>query len=117
MDDANDLAMCLAYGPPDGNTYREAQYQNANGDLFCVVGFPATEVFMSGASTGLDRPAWDAEPYVVNMSGARRAQALLTVSPEPMPADTDKIVVRVGPNSLAAINEIGLVANGSKYEN
>jgi len=78
-DDANQLAMILGSGPADEQTFGEPRYEDAAGNLYAVASTVATGNFEPVATSTLERPAWDSEPYVVNMTGAERAQDALYI--------------------------------------
>ena len=112
-DDCNSLAMCLAFGPSDGNTYNALNWQDANGNLYAAASFIALEHWIIAASQPLQRPEWDTENFV-NMAGAQRAQAAMVVwlgGDDPIPqASPDKLTVVIGDDGLAALEAMGLVA-------
>ena len=58
-DACNHLAMCLAYGPADGLTYGEPKWQDADGNLYAAASFVARDEWIQGASSPMQRPAWD----------------------------------------------------------
>jgi hypothetical protein len=116
-DDANDLAMVLAFGPPDALTYGETQWEDADGNLYAAASFDARPEWMLAAQTPLARPAWDDTEagYEVNMAGADRAQALLYVVPtdadgtlvDPL-ANPTRLTVMPGEDALASLAAMGL---------
>lgn len=116
-DDANDLAMVLAFGPPDALTYGEAQWKDAAGNLYAAASFDTRPEWMLAAQTPLVRPSWDTDDdgYTVNMAGADRAQALLYVVPadeegalvDPL-ANPTRLTVMAGEDGLAALAAMGL---------
>ena len=114
MDDANDLAMALGYGPADGETYRGANWQDADGNLYSVASLPVSDGFIERATSTLDRPEWDVEPYQVNMAGANRAQDRVQVwqptddTPEPPQVSPDAILALVGDDPLALLAAAGI---------
>lgn len=75
--DANDLAMVLGSGPDDGQTYTVPNWQDADGNRYAAASFETRGEWSGRAQRALARPLWDAQPYTVNMAGARRAQAAL----------------------------------------
>lgn len=80
--DANDLAMVLAYSKWDGSTYLTPNYQDVLGNKYIVASTTVEPAFVPKAQAPLVRPAWDVltnGSYVVNMAGARRAQALVVL--------------------------------------
>lgn len=119
IEDANNLAMVLAFGPADAATYENPVWQDADGNLYAVASFIAQPSWMEGAQTGLVRPEWDTqeddEEYSVNMAGAMRAQAkLFVVMPDeegalPDPTATpERITCMPGEDGLAALTAMGL---------
>lgn len=114
--DANDLAMVLAFGAADANTYREPTYQDAQGNLYSVASSPVGPNFISNATSALQRPEWDTEPYSVNMTGAQRAQALVQLcmptedEPTPPQASTTAILTLVGDDPHALLASAGVTS-------
>jgi len=85
-EDANQLAMVLGYGAADALTYGEPQWQDAAGNRYAVASLEVAPAFIDAAQATLDRPVWDGENsdedgvgYQVNMAGAARAQALVSI--------------------------------------
>jgi hypothetical protein len=112
-DDANQLAMILGSGPADEKTFGEPRYEDAAGNLYAVASTVATVNFEPIATSTLERPAWDGEPYVVNMTGAERAQAALYIHGQhgTNGASTDRVWVLLEPapgNAQAAISLAGV---------
>lgn len=112
-DDANDLAMVLAFGPADANTYGEPSWQDAQGNLYAAASFIAGPNFVPTATSGLQRPSWDQEPYTVNLTGAGRAQAALVfwvanAEESPPQAATDKLTAIAGMEGPEALAAMGL---------
>lgn len=111
--DANHLAMVLAYGPADGLTYRTAQWQDAAGNLYSCASAEVSSNFIANSQATLARPAWDVEPYVIDMAGATNAQSLVvlwmdgsaTTSPLATPG---AITAIAGMDGLAALALMGL---------
>lgn len=98
--DAQDLAMVLGYGPADAMTYNTASWQDAAGNLYAVASTMIFGAFVEKATTALQRPEWDVEPYKVNMTGATRAQAQLVFIPDPY---AEGVVTAARPDKLVAI--------------
>jgi hypothetical protein len=108
MQDGNDLAMVLAFGPPDALTYGNPLWQDAAGNLYAAASFDALDEWMVGAQSPLARPVWD-DTNEVSMAGADRAQALLYVVPRD--ADGNLINPLANPNRITIMpNEDGLAA-------
>ncbi len=114
ISDANNLAMVLGFGPDDRRTYTALKWRDADGNRYAAASFEARDEWLPGAQAALARPGWDAEPYTVNMAGARRAQAALVFwAPEaggPVPqADPAGLTAIGGLDGLAALTAMGLV--------
>lgn len=110
-DDANSLAMCLAEGPADGATFSGQIWVDVASAEYFVASFEASDLWIAGVAGALARPAWDTEPYVVNMAGAERAQAVLRVSldPDAPPALSPSSVAALGgPSGKDAVALLGL---------
>jgi len=113
-DDANDLAMVLAFGSPDALTYGALNWQEADGNLYAAASFEARDEWVVGASSPLQRPDWDTEPYVVNMAGAERAQAALVFwvpseeTPNAPQASLAALTASGGVDGLEAVVMMGL---------
>jgi hypothetical protein len=108
--DANNLAMALGQGPHDAHTFREATYQDADGNLYAVASTLARPNFPTAAASPLSRPEWDTEPYTINMAGAERAQgALVVYNPDaPATASPDTILAVIHTDAKMAIELMGL---------
>ena len=114
--DANHLAMVLGEGPAEALTYGTPTWQDGEGTLYAVASLPVSAEWLVAAQSPLERPAWDTEPYAVNMAGAERAQARVVLhdpgddpeAPAPVPqADPDTILALPGdPASMLAAAEL-----------
>ena len=113
-DDANSFAMVTGYGPQDGETFGEAMWQDGAGNRYSIASLVATPTFPAAASTPLNRPAWDEEPYQVNMAGARRAQAaLVTCDPGALiPADPARLLAVILTDTKAKAAHASIAALG-----
>ena len=106
--DALHLAMCLAEGPDDAATYDSLSRQDADGNLYAVASFLADHMTQDPTQT-LQRPAWDVQPYTINMAAAHRAQAALVVwdregpIPQAAPGAITIVGGMSGPAALAAM--------------
>ena len=106
-DDANQLAMVLGYGPDDAETYVVLNWQDAGGNLYACASLTVSDAFVSTAQSTLSRPAWDTDNHV-NMDAARRAQAALVFSLDPVAAMPDKLTACVGDDALVVLAAMGL---------
>lgn len=109
ISDANNLAMCLAFGPADGLTYRGLNWEDADGNLYAAAGWEAQEAWIEFALAPLVRPAWDTDE-IIDMVAAERAQAALVYSTVPVPATPTALTAIAGMESLSALAASGLTA-------
>jgi hypothetical protein len=107
ISDSNQLAMCLAFSPADGETYTGLNWQDADGNLYAAASWEAREEWITAATQPLVRPAWDTDE-VIDMDAATAAQAALVFSLEPVPAMPDKLTALSGPDAVAALGLMGL---------
>lgn len=138
-DDATNLAVALGWiegwTPAEWEHCFTAQYQDAQGGLYRIMSMPVQQSFIDHAvgMGPIDRPPQDVgtldeetgeygPPYVVNLTGAHRAQAKLVIwqpaQPDPETGDApdnpvpqvgaDKIVAVVGMKGTAALTAMGL---------
>ena len=113
LSDANNLAMVLAQSEADNQTYQGLNWQDADGNLYAAASWPAQAEWVVGAQSALTRPAWDTEPYVINMAAANRAQAALVFWTPDMGGDvpqavTDKLTAIGGMSGQDALTAMGL---------
>ena len=106
---ANQYAMCLAYGPADGETYVGLNWVDADGNLYAATSFEARDEWIIAAQAPLVRPAWDTEE-IIDMDAAEEAQAVLVFSTEPLLAGPDQLTAIGGPNGPDALALMGLTA-------
>lgn len=112
--DAQDLAMVLGYGPADAGTYQAASWQDAAGNRYAMASTMIFGAFVETATTALERPEWDVEPYQVNMAGAARAQMQLVFLADPYAegvvtaARPDKLVAILHDDAQAALSLLGV---------
>ena len=110
--DANALGGACGESAADLETYQDRPHtpmqRNAAGDLFLWHAFPNC-FFRQDPRQAITRPAWDTEPYTVNMTAAARAQAALVIwdgeGDIPQAAQGQITVVggMAGPDALAAM--------------
>jgi hypothetical protein len=109
----NQLAMCLALGPDDINTYGALNWHDTGGNLYAAASFVASDEWVAAASQPLQRPEWDTEA-IIDMEAATRAQAAMVVwlgGDDPIPqASPDNLTVVAGDDGLAALAAMGLTA-------
>ena len=139
LDDTRNLAVALGwingYTPAEWESSFGAQYQDADGNIFHVSSFNAsTDWIATATSMGpVERPPQDVgtldpdtgeygPPYVVNLTGAHRAQERLVIwqpaQPDPetgeMPdnpvpqADSTNLVAVLGMKGRDALEAMGL---------
>jgi hypothetical protein len=103
--DCNQYAMCLAFGPADGETYGPLNWQDADGNLYSAASWEARPEWIDFAQAPLVRPEWDVDE-IIDMVAAERAQAVLVYSTEALlasPAALTAIGGMSGPEALAAM--------------
>lgn len=111
MDDANSYAAVLGFGPGDLETFRTPPgYEDALGNKYHVTSTLAKSTFPTNATGTLERPAWDTEPYQVNMTGAERAQAKVRIYDPavPLPISPSEILAIIGDDPQAALEAAGV---------
>jgi len=119
--DANHLAMALG-GSVDAwqDTFGAASRPDADGALYSVASWDADDAWLVAVQSVPDRPAWDVEPYEINMAAAIRAQALVVLyDPEsdgPVPqASASTILILPGdPMAMAAAAGLVRVVEGDE---
>jgi hypothetical protein len=109
IDDANQLAMVLAYGTDDANTYRGLNYQDADGNLYACASWEASPEFVPRATSPLVRPEWDTD-FIIDMAAAERAQAALVFSEEAVQATPAALTAIGGMTGTQALAAMGLTA-------
>ncbi len=115
VSDSNQLAMCLAFSPADGETYMGLNWQDINGNLYSAASWEASDAWVEGASQPLVRPAWDVDE-VIDMDAAATAQAALFFwspnedDPYAPTANTFQLVAIGGPDAVVALGLMGLTA-------
>ena len=141
LDDTRNLAVALGwlngYTPAEWEASFSAQCQDAEGDIFHVSSFNASTDWIATATTmgPVERPPQDVgtldeetaeygPPYVVNLTGARRAQGRLVIwqpaqpdletgempsNPVPQASATNLVAV-IGMKGPAAVAAMGLQA-------
>lgn len=77
MADGNALAMVLAEGAADVETFRHAHWSRA-GEVYAVAGLYARPSWIAMAQEPLVRPAWDSAE-AIDMTAAGAAHGLLTI--------------------------------------
>ena len=105
--DANNLAMCLAFGPADGMTYGLPQWQDAEGNRYAAASWEAVAEWITAAQQPLTRPAWDVDE-IIDVDAAARAQAAMVFAMEPVDADPLALTAIGGMEGLAALAAMGL---------
>lgn len=110
IEDANQLAMCLAFSAADGETYRlPCGWQDAEGNAYSAASWEASDAWLEASQAPLTRPAWDVDA-IIDMDAASRAQAAVVMATEPTPASPTALIVMAGMDGPAALVAMGLVA-------
>lgn len=98
--DANQLAVCLGYGPDDALTYGLPIWLDAAGNRYAVASAVVEDGFAADASSPLTEPPWGAD-----MAAAARAQAVIRIGGA---ADPSRLVAVFGDDPQAAIAVLGV---------
>jgi hypothetical protein len=109
--DANNLAMALAFGPADELTYDALNWQDAAGNLYAAASFEVEPEWVLMATSFLTRPAWDVEPYKINMLAASHAQASIVLwagTGELPKASVSTLTAIAGMQGVEALEAMGL---------
>jgi hypothetical protein len=105
---ANQYAMCLAYGPADGETYRGLSWVDSSGNLYAATSFEARgRGDVLAAQAPLVRPAWDVDE-IIDMVAAERGQAVLVYSTEAILAPPAALTAIGGMSGPDALSSMGL---------
>lgn len=107
VSDANQLAMVLAFGPADGETYSGLNWVDDKGNLYACASWEATEAWVEASQNPLQRPEWDTD-QIIDMVAAERAQAALVFSTEATLASTAILTAIGGMDGQQAISAMGL---------
>jgi hypothetical protein len=105
--DSNNFAMCLGYSLADGLTFSNLNWQDAQGNLYGCASWEASEEWLGKAQAPLERPSWDVDE-VIDMVAAERAQAVMVITTDPIPASTTALIAISGMQALDAIEAMGL---------
>lgn len=105
IEDANHLAMILAFGPPDALTYGVPGWQDGAGNRYACASFPCLPSWFAAAQSALARPDWDADG-IVDMDAAARAQAAIALQ---SPAAPDRLACWLDDDPQAALAGLGVV--------
>ena len=100
ISDANQLALCLGFGPADAHTYGAAVWLDAEGNRYAVASAIVPTRFATDASSPLEAPPWGAD-----MAAAARAQALIQIG---APAAPDRLAAVFGDDAGAALLVLGV---------
>jgi hypothetical protein len=110
------LGWSEGWAPGEWQDTFASQFQDGDGNMYRVMSCEVGVSFVAAATAmgKVQRPAADVEPYVVNLTGARRAQDKLTTW-QPGDGDVpqaaqDRIVAVVGPSGRDALALMGLTA-------
>lgn len=98
--DANQLALCLGYGPQDAQTYGAALWQDQQGNCYALSSSVLSEADAARLQAPLSAPDWGCD-----LVAAARAQSALQVG---VTAAPDVIAARIGGGAAQAIAALGV---------
>jgi len=98
MTAANHLGMCKGYSEADGLSYRGANWQDAEGNLYSTTSLMSSQ-FAADPMAPCERPEWDTNE-VVDLGQATAAQAMIQLY---TPSDPDSVKPTLGPNTIVVV--------------
>jgi len=118
--DATALVMALGASATDWqDAFANVTQQDADGGQYAVACWDAWDGWMADVAEDPKRPAWDVEPFEVNIAGAERAQALVVLhnpgdvdgdgEPAPVPQASASVILILLGNPEAMVAAAGLV--------
>jgi hypothetical protein len=105
--DGNQLAMCLAFSPADGQTYNTPSWKDAQGNLYAAASWMATLEWITFSQQPIQRPDWDTE-HLIDLEAATRAQQAIRLLTEPAPATPTHITCIINSDGVQALQAMGL---------
>ena len=98
MTAANHLGMCKGYSEADGLSYRGANWQDAEGNLYSTTSLMSHQ-FAADPMAPCERPEWDTDG-VVDLTKATAAQAMIQLY---TPSDPDSVKPTLGPDTIVVV--------------
>jgi hypothetical protein len=98
--DANQLALCLGYGPQDAQTFGAALWRDAGGNRYALSSAMLDEAGLARLQGTLSAPGWECD-----LAAAGRAQDALRMGSAAAP---DLIAVQAGPCPAEALAALGV---------
>lgn len=108
---ANQLAMCLAYGPADALTFAHPLYSDAEGNEYACASWETQVYGLDVLALPISRPDWDAKKKTIDMDAAWLAQSLVTLwtgEGDIPAANPEGLVAVVGIDGDRAVAAMGL---------
>lgn len=102
---ANALALVLGENPADIGTFKDAKWQDAQGNLYALASTVVAPTWIGRATSALEVPEYAPD---ADMQAAQQAQALVVMGSleEPQQASPDAITAIVGSNSESAQHQL-----------
>jgi hypothetical protein len=107
MDAANNLSLIMGRSTADINTFNQASWQDASGNLYAVCSAVSKPIVVQALSTGLPDPL-PAHAENADVTLAQQALDAIVVFDVGVLADTDIIVLAIDDDPLTALTEMGL---------
>jgi hypothetical protein len=107
MDKANNLSLIMGRSTADINTFAQATWQDASGNLYAVCSAVSKPIVVQALSTGLPDPL-PAHAENADVELAQQALDAVEVYSEGVAAGVDKIVLAIDDNPLDALAGMGL---------
>lgn len=99
IDDANQLALCLGYGPDDAMTYGLPIWRDAEGNRYAVASGDVSDSFAVAAASPLEAACG------ADLDAAGRAQAAITIG---LPASPVTLAAMFDEDAQAAVAALGV---------
>jgi hypothetical protein len=107
MGAANNLSLIMGRSTADLNTFTQASWQDASGNLYAVCSAVSKPIVVQALSTGLPDPLPD-HAEDANLTLAQQALDIIEVYGEGVTVSTSKIVLAIDDNPLDALSGMGL---------
>jgi hypothetical protein len=107
VDAANNLSLIMGRSTADINTFTQATWQDASGNLYAVASAVSKPIVIQALSTGLPDPL-PAHAEDADVTLAQQALNAIVVFDTGVIADTDTIVLAIDDNPLDALAGMGL---------
>ncbi len=110
MDIANHLALIMGESTADIGTFKEANWQDVDGNLYAVCSATIKPVVLDALTTGLPDPL-PAHATAADVTKAQQALDLIVLYDAGVMASVDKIILAVDTQPQDTFESVGLVVD------